>query len=1054
VAFWSKSGLSAGFELHFRRMANLRYLTGPLKSGKTAAAIQEIVSVLASGLKAAAILPSVHHIQYLTGEILRRQPSIQPGQLFMGTFFAWAERILDKNRQVFTTIPTAEEWLALRAITTGSNSPVSGHLPGYLQILQTIFGDLRESGLSAERLAGLFNGQENDEIKDWLGLFHALRKKYRSQSVGPKGESLVLALEILQNRPSDARGELLVVDGFYEFTPIQRQIVENLAESFTVTICTSVTDPTNPVYDYCRNRPGLLGKGDTVILPPPPNISDRISLLRNELFKNNPSPDARLSFPQSAWQNEWSGSVVKIVQCPNRHAEVETAARTIKRWIADGMKIERVGLTYRGSYDYAGLTALIFPDFGLPVVPPAKSLAVSEPAQILSRIIQVNTENFSRPLLMDLLRLSSIQRYYDPDWLQEFEIQSAEWGLPTSKAEWLIRCRERVEYLQFLQQNETLENGPASDRIQYQINQMRRIQPRLSQLLNDLTLPPDGSYAEYRLALNQILERFLTDISDSTTQQREKIQTILKRLERIGAAHGKITLNELGDILTRFFAAETIPPEIAQPGIYCGDLMDARGLQFDGLILLGLVDGEFPASRVENALFRNKQKRALNQKAGAQLFAESGADLAEEKFLLYLLTSRVSQRLLITYPEANHRGRALPVSSFIDELLSIGQKTGAVAWEIIPTSQIIPESEAIASTGDLLQVILSGKAENQSAAILAKLADQTQLTDALDRRNTEQSRLLGAGIYNGVCPADRSYPDFLKTPVTATKLQRYIDCPFAYLCDQIWRINVPDEPQIGLDPLATGILIHKTLEAFVKKFQETAARPWPDFLAAVDDVFLDNLIAGIAAYFRPQMNFVPGMLWEQIFSDLRNGLKKFIETERQFGATGFAPVKTEQQFTLQDEELIIGENPAIQVVLKGKVDRIDQDANGGRFLVIDYKRSGGTIMDIVKGVQNGRQFQIPLYLLMVAADSPSVKIGGAFYYSFNDGKRTRGFLVESEFGRTPSLSHAELDNLLAEARQRVAATLEQIYHGNFSLALRNDNHCRVGRCEFSDICRV
>jgi ATP-dependent helicase/DNAse subunit B len=72
---------------------------------------------------------------------------------------------------------------------------------------------------------------------------------------------------------------------------------------------------------------------------------------------------------------------------------------------------------------------------------------------------------------------------------------------------------------------------------------------------------------------------------------------------------------------------------------------------------------------------------------------------------------------------------------------------------------------------------------------------------------------------------------------------------------------------------------------------------------------------------------------------------------------------------LQDEELIIGENPAIQVVLKGKVDRIDQDANGGRFLVIDYKRSGGTIMDIVKGVQNGRQFQIPLYLLMVAADS-------------------------------------------------------------------------------------
>jgi hypothetical protein len=38
-------------------------------------------------------------------------------------------------------------------------------------------------------------------------------------------------------------------------------------------------------------------------------------------------------------------------------------------------------------------------------------------------------------------------------------------------------------------------------------------------------------------------------------------------------------------------------------------------------------------------------------------------------------------------------------------------------------------------------------------------------------------------------------------------------------------------------------------------------------------------------------------------------------------------------------------------------------------------------MDIVKGVESSRQFQIPLYLLMVSHNSPAVRIGGAFYYS-------------------------------------------------------------------------
>lgn len=1058
-----KSGLSAGFELHFKRMANIRYITGPLKSGKTDAVIREIVRILQTGQKAAAILPSVPHVQYLTKEILRRQPTVAPGQLFIGTFFAWAERILDENRQVFDTIPAAEEWLALRQTLLADDSPAHEYFPGYIQILTTIFNDLREGGLAAEQLVDLAAKSNNPDFPEWVKLFNAMRQKYRRQAAGPSGELLVFAAELLHNPPATVRGELLVIDGFYEFTPLQRQIIKNLAQSYTTTICTSITDSKQAVYNYCRNTPGLFGAGDTITLTanvrPPASI---ITLCQN-LFDGRPLKDEKHSLSQSNWNNDWTAECLKIVQCPTRRNEVETAARTIKRWVADGLSPANIGVTFRGGYDYSGLVSLIFPDFGLPVVPLARSLNTAEPAEVLSRIIRINTENFSRPVLMDLLRLPALRHYYGTDLLQEFEIYSAEWGLPGRKSDWLNRCRQRIEYLQLLLQNESEETEQARHNAHYQIGRLRRMQLMLSQLLDDITLPSYGTFAEYHKKLNEILERYFADGSEAAAQPVEQIRAILLRLERIITIRENLGLNDLAGILSRFFESVKIRLETVQPGIYSGNLMDMRGLNFDGLILLGLVDGEFPANRAENALFRNDQRRALNQRANEQIFTESGADLAEDKFLLYLMASRVTQRLLVTYPEADNRGRVLPVSPFVNELLTCpltDERSEAIKWEVIPAGQVLPETGAIASENDLLQVILTGTGE---PVTLINLIDDNRLTQIRTRQNNERQRLSGDGLRNGVLSKMKAFPEFLAAPLSVTKLQNYIDCPFAYLCNHIWKIDVPGEPQIGLDPLAAGLLIHKTLELFVKKFQAAAPQQWPDFLDSIDDDRLNEIISKIAAIFRPQMNFIPELLWEQILSDLQSGLRNFIEAERQFGPTGFAPVNTEQQYTLEDESLRIGDEKSVQAILKGKVDRIDHNADGERFLIIDYKRSGGTLMDIVKGVQSSRQFQIPLYLLMVSNNSPAVRIGGAFYYSFNTGKRTRGFLVEpvggratdrSEFGRTPSLSQTDLDNLLEETRQRVADTLEQIYRGNFSLALRNENRCRTKQCEFYDICRV
>jgi len=91
---------------------------------------------------------------------------------------------------------------------------------------------------------------------------------------------------------------------------------------------------------------------------------------------------------------------------------------------------------------------------------------------------------------------------------------------------------------------------------------------------------------------------------------------------------------------------------------------------------------------------------------------------------------------------------------------------------------------------------------------------------------------------------------------------------------------------------------------------------------------------------------------------------------------------------------------------------------------------------------------------MVLQKQPAKKVGGAFYYSFKDGNRTRGFLVDTKIERSKTLNHNELDNLLAETRRQVGAILEQIYRGNFSIAQRSEKGCQSNKCDFYDLCRM
>ncbi len=113
-------------------------------------------------------------------------------------------------------------------------------------------------------------------------------------------------------------------------------------------------------------------------------------------------------------------------------------------------------------------------------------------------------------------------------------------------------------------------------------------------------------------------------------------------------------------------------------------VLDARGLDFDAVYVLGLDDGTFPAARSESPLCPDALKRQLNPLASDRLRATLGAHVAglplggllrtaresslEEPFLFFLTLSMAERELVLSYPAVDESGSTTVRSPFLDEV--------------------------------------------------------------------------------------------------------------------------------------------------------------------------------------------------------------------------------------------------------------------------------------------------------------------------------------------------------------------------------------------------
>lgn len=282
---------------------------------------------------------------------------------------------------------------------------------------------------------------------------------------------------------------------------------------------------------------------------------------------------------------------------------------------------------------------------------------------------------------------------------------------------------------------------------------------------------------------------------------------------------------------------------------------------------------------------------------------------------------------------------------------------------------------------------------------------------------------------------DRFFDRKEKHGISATDLDAFIACPFAFLFRHIFGLDEKEYVPITRDYRREGTLLHKILEEFISTL------PDGRFLSSRLGEYEERILAIAEELFtryekRPRP-IAPA--WRASTEEIRRFVRRFPAAEAKL-FDGYAPVESE-------DELIdtIGGVPAA-----GRIDRISRGP-GGELLIVDYKRSFKLTRGDLDPVQGSpATLQLPFYRLLLESRG---RIGSqdeviTAYYSASDGRyKVLSDDVDPKRSK-PILSEEKFQHLLSLTEQKLTEMQTRIERGDY----RSDPEECAG-CPLRALCR-
>jgi ATP-dependent helicase/DNAse subunit B len=705
---------------------------------------------------------------------------------------------------------------------------------------------------------------------------------------------------------------------------------------------------------------------------------------------------------------------VSIIEAPTRRREVEEVARAIRRVLerppsSGQVPLDRIAVVTRDLNPYAGHLEAIFRRYRIPLRLGANQpLRAAPPARFITDVLKIPRDGYRREAILGLLNTPYVR-----------VAAKAHRGL-LREAGYIDRATRSLAKCIATRHDEIAEAREESDQrnrvvLQGKLTRIGAGAEAFAELVAILeTLEPPATVADHAERLCAALERLgfdpaahsLVDAAATAMGPLFGALEELAREARMIAPNRVVSLDEFAALTEAAFAERTIENRNrSEQGVVALSVIDARGLDFDLVFVVGLNDGGFPLYHRDDPLIPDDLKLALNRPLATALRRRFGANApnalgrllrtrydhnAEDWFLFFLALSMPEREVVLSYSAADENGNPLLRSPFTEEVLKL---LGEHAYEDVVrrVGAGIPEPDDCFAADEFLNFAAQNRLLDHAAA--NSIAEPERLVSIARRIEIERHResyltlptredrtesissvekLALASLYDGRVAADARLhrlllqkADGTPRPWSAGQLSEFASCGFKYFAGRILSLREEDEPDYEQSPLESGDAVHEILREIVARGVDFSDRRVAH--AAAGEVLAKQYAwrhreARDPAFFDVQWRSVQQMVEEAIEYETR---QRDRSSER--------PPELKPEFELR---FAIGESGAklaseqLKVALEGRVDRLELYRAGHsgpirKIKVVDYKTSRNLsgFADKLKNELGVTDFQIPVYAL-------------------------------------------------------------------------------------------
>jgi len=526
------------------------------------------------------------------------------------------------------------------------------------------------------------------------------------------------------------------------------------------------------------------------------------------------------------------------------------------------------------------------------------------------------------------------------------------------------------------------------------------------------------TWREHADLVERLIHEVLPGAADSPAAPAvEALLEIVEEMRILPAFLGdeRVSLREMLEWLESAVDERELPasPESAS-GVQVLDAMQARGLTFRRVHILGLHTGLFPRQQRSDPFLSDGARKRLRAVTSKPISIKADSE-KEERLLLALLLGSAGEELCVSWQRADDAGRARSPSLGLREVarLALGSSELDVALkkaDPLPAHPAQAIERLVEATGllppreDLLLAAL--REDNIGAAADALESRSPELAPRLAMlRATESFKVVDPRWDGRVDPRHVAAKSF-----GVRRLETLGRCPLRYFFQHVLAVSEPDPETGPFEPESRelGNRVHSVLERVYrtlkseKRFEATES----DSLRRRDLELLASEWEKATRDLEQTLGRRVPVLWRVTSESWLQSLERFVADDlERLAARGLRPEAFEET---RREKILLSKKTSIEV--RARFDR--RFSAGDETLVSDYKTGKVDVASLcsVTEMLRGHRLQVPLYWILAgngawvevlgvgpehqgaeAETKPAKPFGG-----FEDEARERGFLETLE----------------------------------------------------------